>query len=233
MKAKLAWGAVAAIAVIGSGAASAAIPNADGTVDGCVNNATGVVRIIDHDKAGNLGSCITSGPALLRETAITWNQTGPQGAPGIPGEPGMPGEPGEPGPQGVPGPPGPEGPAGRDGVDAAVPRHALLTDREERVQFDTPAGSLGAICVHRYDLYFMQDASAPDVELWIDESGTVDHLSLPRDGTDRYHEIAFAGIKDAHYTVRALSGGSVATWDVYITTERGCRVSIAETTGSY
>lgn len=82
MNGKLAWGAVAAVALIGSGAVSASIPSEDGTIDACVNNATGAMRVIDEDKPGTLGSCITTGLSVLRETPISWNQTGRQGRPG-------------------------------------------------------------------------------------------------------------------------------------------------------
>ena len=75
----------------------AAIPDDGGTFHGCVNNATGVVRIVDPSKPGSLGSCITTGAAVLRETAITWNQ---QGVPGTAGAPGAVGAPGATGPQG-------------------------------------------------------------------------------------------------------------------------------------
>ncbi len=84
---KAAWAGLAIGGVIGSGVASAAIPDTDGTIHGCVNAATGVVRVVDADKPGNLGSCITTGPRLLRETAVDWNQAGVAGPPGPPGEP--------------------------------------------------------------------------------------------------------------------------------------------------
>jgi hypothetical protein len=61
---------VAALAVAGT--AWAVIPDADGTFHGCVNQATGLVRVVDPARSGSLGRCITSGPAVLRETPIEW-----------------------------------------------------------------------------------------------------------------------------------------------------------------
>ena len=77
------------------------MPDDGGTFHGCVNNATGVVRIVDPSKAGALGSCITTGVAALRETAISWNQ---QGVPGSAW-----------GDRVQHGATGPQGPAGADG----------------------------------------------------------------------------------------------------------------------
>src|SRR5262245_41130117 len=82
---KAAWG-VAIGVLVGSSVASAAIPDTDGTIHGCVNDAAGVVRVVDRAKSGSLASCITTGPRLLQETPITWNQArppGPQGEPGF------------------------------------------------------------------------------------------------------------------------------------------------------
>jgi hypothetical protein len=74
-------GSAAAGGILAIGGTSlASIPDPSGVIHGCVSNATGVARIIDTAKSGYLGSCITSGP--LAETAVSWNQTGPQGAPG-------------------------------------------------------------------------------------------------------------------------------------------------------
>lgn len=93
----------AIVVVVGvAGVAYAAIPDSStGRFDGCVSKATGVLRVIDRSKNQR---CVTSG--ILAETAITWNQTGPQGSvgpQGPAGPPGAPGPNGEPGPQGAPG----------------------------------------------------------------------------------------------------------------------------------
>jgi len=66
----------------GATVVSASVPNTDGTISGCINDATGVVRIIDTAKPGALGRCISAG--ILRETPVTWNSTGPVGPPGRP-----------------------------------------------------------------------------------------------------------------------------------------------------
>jgi hypothetical protein len=66
---------VAAILAVGA-VAMAAIPSADGTIHGCRDNRTGALRVIDAE-AGQ--SCTT------KETALTWNQTGPVGPPGLAG----------------------------------------------------------------------------------------------------------------------------------------------------
>jgi hypothetical protein len=88
---KAAWASVAIGGLIGSSVASAAIPDSDGTIHGCVSETTGLVRVVDTAKPGHLGSCNTTGPRLLREAAVTWNQTGLAGPPGPPGPPGEPG----------------------------------------------------------------------------------------------------------------------------------------------
>ena len=73
---------VAAGALAVAGIALASIPGQDGMIHGCYNTTNGSLRVVDDS-----ASCKT------HETAIQWNQTGPQG------------------PQGVPGPAGPPGPA--------------------------------------------------------------------------------------------------------------------------
>jgi hypothetical protein len=55
-----------------AGTAWGVIPDGDGTFHGCVNRATGLVRVVDPDRSGSLGRCISTGPALLRETPIEW-----------------------------------------------------------------------------------------------------------------------------------------------------------------
>jgi len=79
-------GAVVALALLGgSTMAGASVPDAARTFTGCVSDSTGVLRVIDTAKAGTAGSCISTGPAVLRETAISWGAQGPQGVPGPPG----------------------------------------------------------------------------------------------------------------------------------------------------
>lgn len=91
--------ALAGGAVLAAGAiAYAVIPGPDGTIHGCYNT-LGQLRIIDSSAACG-----------LLETAITWNQTGPQGATGATGPQGPAGA------IGALGPAGPAGPAGANGL---------------------------------------------------------------------------------------------------------------------
>jgi hypothetical protein len=55
------------------GIAYASIPDANGVIHGCRKNSGGALRVIDTD-AGQ--TCAGN------ETALSWNQTGPQGPPG-------------------------------------------------------------------------------------------------------------------------------------------------------
>ena len=89
---KLLSGIVAGLVVGGgwSAVVLASIPDASGVIHACYTTAVGAVRIIDSPSQ----SC----NAL--ETAITWNQAGPQGTQGATG------------PQGPTGPSGPSGPGG-------------------------------------------------------------------------------------------------------------------------
>ena len=96
---------VVAPTVVALGAAAAiaagAIPNDDGTIQGCYNNPQyetgnpGGLRVVD-----NPDQCSST------EVPLAWNQRGPQGPQGAKGDTGA---------AGPPGPPGPPGPAGADG----------------------------------------------------------------------------------------------------------------------
>lgn len=81
------------IVVGGAVVASASIPSAGGTIQGCYTNknllngslnTSGVLRVIDQ----GAGETCRSG-----ETALSWNQTGPQGPVGPTGPQGPPGQP--------------------------------------------------------------------------------------------------------------------------------------------
>ena len=125
--------ALAAVAggflLAGIGAAAyAALQESSGVIHACVDG-KGAVRIIDT----SVDAC------KKNETAISWNQTGPQGPAGVPGTNGAPGEPGAPvwrrrrssrrggssgqqgvpGPAGTPGAPGAAGPPGPPGYPGA------------------------------------------------------------------------------------------------------------------
>ena len=90
---------LASLTVVVVAIVQAAIPDPSGVIHACYR-ANGNLRLVDKS------SC-TSG-----ETALTWNQTGPQGPAGAPGPAGTPGPQGATGPQGQPGTPGPAGVAG-------------------------------------------------------------------------------------------------------------------------
>jgi type VI secretion system secreted protein Hcp len=117
--------AIPTVAALGAGTALAAgaIPGEDGAIDGCYHRLTGNLRVVDDGD-----------DCRALETAIEWNQRGPQGDQGIPGprgdigpqgDQGIPGPQGDIGPKGDPGddgpagPPGPPGPPGTAGAAAA------------------------------------------------------------------------------------------------------------------
>jgi hypothetical protein len=218
MHGKLVAGAAAAVALIGSGAASAAIPSAAGTLHGCVNNATGVLRVVDEAKSGNLGQCITTGAAVLRETAVDWNQTGPAGPPGEPGAPGAPGA------------------AGRD---APVPLEVLITrDLVFPTQYlYTEAGTLIVSCDQAsYDVrYQMPQPGLTPADVWIEQSSGLDHAAMPATapGQAAVHDVVRGAVADDHLAVRASVGAAVTEWHVWATTEGGCRLSVTESTATY
>ena len=83
-------GLIASLAIVVVAVVHAAIPDASGVIYACYR-ANGNLRLVDKS------SCTSS------ETALTWNQTGPQGPAGTPGPQGATG------PQGQPGTPGPAG----------------------------------------------------------------------------------------------------------------------------
>src|SRR5439155_15117788 len=55
----------------------------DVALNGCRNDATGAIRLLPSKLPAPLDTqCSTSTNPLLHETAISWSQTGPQGAKG-------------------------------------------------------------------------------------------------------------------------------------------------------
>ena len=66
------------IALGGAGMAFSAIPDPNGFIHGCVNTATGALRVIDP---ANDETCTAN------ENPLNFNQQGPQGVPGKPGTP--------------------------------------------------------------------------------------------------------------------------------------------------
>lgn len=91
------------------GVTYAAIPGADGTIQGCYATSSGVLGI---PSKGDLRVVDSSTDCRANEQAISWNQRGPQGDRG-PAGPG--GDAGPAGPAGATGPAGPVGPAGPKG----------------------------------------------------------------------------------------------------------------------
>ncbi len=91
------------------GVGYAAIPGSDGVIHSCYNTAKshGALRVIDA-QAGK--------QCAKNETALNFNQTGPQGAQGPLGAKGDQGAPGAPGADGAPGQQGPAGGAGATGL---------------------------------------------------------------------------------------------------------------------
>src|SRR3954468_7747798 len=104
-------GAVGAMSVMG--VATGAIPNADGTITGCVAvvDEPTPVRVIDP-AAGQ--ECVGDD-----EYTVTWKIPGPTGPNGEDGVKGAPGPPGPPGPRGPTGPKGPKGAKGPTGPAGA------------------------------------------------------------------------------------------------------------------
>ena len=106
---RLSW-VTGALLVVGGGIAYATIPDSGGVIHGCYNKENGRLRVIDtspggsqssqngdHGQSGNektsdLGGCGSN------ETALNWNQTGPQGPKGDTGATGPAGPQGPPGP---------------------------------------------------------------------------------------------------------------------------------------
>ena len=91
-----------AVLIVGGGVAMATIPGSGGVINGCYNKTGGALRVIDTAAA----SCSNG------ESALNWNQTGPQGPQGPKGDPGPQGAKGDPGAQGPSGPQGARGPQG-------------------------------------------------------------------------------------------------------------------------
>jgi Collagen triple helix repeat (20 copies) len=101
--------AVLAVLAIGGSVALATIPDSGGAINGCYAKRDGSLRVIDAPSV----SCKST------ETALTWNQAGPQGLRGDTGPQGPKGDQGAQGPLGPKGDTGPAGPAGPAGPQGA------------------------------------------------------------------------------------------------------------------
>ena len=117
------------LVLLAGGVAIAAIPDSSGTFRGCVNIASGVVRLLPNSLPAPYNDCITSSviaanglPPFMTEVPVTWNQQGPKGDIGLTGAPGPKGDTGltgAPGPKGDIGVTGAQGPKGDIGVTGA------------------------------------------------------------------------------------------------------------------
>jgi hypothetical protein len=126
------WFAVAGLAVgaaVGAtGIAYASIPDADGTIHGCVNKGSGILRVIDPS---------TGATCAASETPLTFNQ---QGTPGLPGPSGPAGPTGPAGATGATGDTGPAGTAGVSGYEVVHSIGPRSTDSIQRGDATCPAG---------------------------------------------------------------------------------------------
>ena len=109
--------AIGIVAVLAAGSAAlATIPDSNGVIHGCFGKSGGALRILDPAR----GTCNAG------ETALDWNQAGPQGPQGPKGDTGPQGPQGDTGAQGATGPQGdrgdsgPQGPAGETGPQGAT-----------------------------------------------------------------------------------------------------------------
>ena len=142
--------ALAAAGVIGGAAIYASIPAADGVITACYKKSGGALRVIDTANE----TCTPN-----NETALPWNQTGPQGPmgpQGPPGPQGLPGPRGFTGPQGPQGSQGPQGPQGPAGPAAVGPVATFKINGDGAVHscFNAATGSRTPPCgfeVAKYD----------------------------------------------------------------------------------
>jgi hypothetical protein len=148
----------AAAAVLGV-AVVTGIPGANGVIHGCYNPGTGALRVIDYPTQ----KCET-----YAETALNWNQTGPQGPQGpqgptgatgpqgqqgLPGAAGPQGTQGPQGPQGSQGPQGVQGPAGVTAVTFAGGSAILGTTFTQVASKNLPAGSWAIVATVNTDVF--------------------------------------------------------------------------------
>ncbi|HEX4725154.1 MAG TPA: hypothetical protein VH333_21775 [Pseudonocardiaceae bacterium] len=116
-----------AVALTAAGAiAYAAIPDPSGAIHGCYDTTLGRLRVIDPASTNPLSNrCVPT------ETAISWNQTGPQGIPGPQGPQGQ---------QGAKGDTGAQGQKGDPGDPAAMPHlYSGVSSTGEQFMSNTPA----------------------------------------------------------------------------------------------
>jgi collagen triple helix repeat protein len=125
----LAVAAVAVLAIAGAVTYAVADIGGGGVINGCYKSQNGQLRVIDPA----IDHCLPS------ETAISWSQTGPQGARGPTGPAG---------PTGLTGPRGPTGPQGAKGATGAAGPQGPTGDTGPR----GPTGPAGANGVSGYEV---------------------------------------------------------------------------------
>ena len=114
------------VLVAGGSVALATIPGNGGAISGCYTKKDGGLRVIDASAA----SCKSS------ETALTWNQAGPQGPNGVTGPQGPKGDQGI---QGLQGPKGDLGPIGLTGPPGAQGPRGPITSPDYEEAWGVPA----------------------------------------------------------------------------------------------
>ena len=123
----MALGLVVVLVVVGGGVALATHNNSN-ELHACYNNSGHLVIIDDPANCGN------------SETAISWNQEGPQGPQGPQGNSGPAGSTGPQGNQGSVGLAGPQGPSGLSDIEMVHSTSPLASDAFVAILLPCPAG---------------------------------------------------------------------------------------------
>ena len=112
--------AVAALVLALAGVAWATIPDSSGVIHGCYRSQPGLGFLGPRKGALRVIDPSAGGKCTVGETAIQWNQTGPQGPQGPKGDTGATGPQGATGATGAQGPQGPTGATGPAGPEFVV-----------------------------------------------------------------------------------------------------------------
>lgn len=155
-------GALAVLVLGGTGLAIAAIPSSKtGTYTGCVNDKTGVLRVINAQASKKCAS--------KTEKTITWSQRGPVG---------LPGGTGPQGPQGIQGPKGDAGAQGPQG-NANVTSTVVTLTSADFAWSSNYSWSTGPLS---YTEYFTRyhDIAVPAITQAVLDSGSVEVFFTPR-----------------------------------------------------
>jgi hypothetical protein len=114
--------ALALMGLVGGVALATGWVDASGHINACVNNTTGMVRLVPSQLPAPFNTTCnttTTSPVLL-ESPLQWNQVGPAGPQGVQGAKGDKGDKGDTGAAGAAGQPGPQGPQGLKGDTGAA-----------------------------------------------------------------------------------------------------------------